>query len=180
MTRRTLLRVALKLGVLGLAVAFSAAFFYGLLAPERRAGGEWLTVDAIAAGRARMQRWDGVPVWILHRSPAQIEALAESATQVWPVADGVAAQLQSGYRSRRRDVGVYRADTARRGVLLHYVAERPARLPASLSWHGGFVDPGSNAVFDAAGRRYRNTRGKPLAVPAHRFTAEGALRPGAW
>ncbi|HSH42734.1 MAG TPA: hypothetical protein VK973_11485 [Arenicellales bacterium] len=180
MSRRGLLRVAVKLGLLGIVAAFAALFARGLLGPGPLTADRVIEPAGIPAGAARLESWNGRPVWIVHRSASQLRALSGRSEVVQSPAAGQRPEIDNPHRSRQARYGVYLAETDRSGVLLRYLRERPDRLDPAMPWHGGFVDPGSGALFDSAGRRYRSTRGAPLPVPPHRFAADGSLVLGRW
>lgn len=179
-TRRRLLRVWVKLGLLAGVAAFAGVFAYGLLMPRGAPSGAVLDVGGLAPGSARLESWDGRPVWVIHRSMSQLRALADLSSRVHDPGPVQPSPIDNRHRSVKRRYGVYLAATERPGILVSYSAERPDGLDAGIPWHGGFIDPGAGAVFDVAGRRYRSTRGGPLPVPRHRYTVDGALVLGQW
>lgn len=178
--RRRLLRISVKSALLAAVAAFAGVFVYGMFSPGV-APGKVVAVAEMPEGSAQMVSWKGRPVWIVRRSPAQLEALTAASGFVSVSPDGNAPDPVDGpYRSLTPEYGVYLANTGRSGVLVQYTAERPDGLAADATWRGGFVDPGSRAVFDLAGRRYTTTTGQPLAVPPHRLLDNGTLRLGQW
>lgn len=178
-TRRALLLILVKGGLsLGVA-AFASVFVIGLLAP----GGDSdnvIDVGGIAPGSARLEGWDGNPLCVVNRTVEQLRGLDALAGYVEAPGEAGNATLDNPWRSLRPAFGIYLARTKRTGVLVQYTRDRPAGLSDGVPWSGGFVDPGSGAVFDVAGRRYRNTSGGPLRVPPHRFVAPGVVRLGQW
>lgn len=179
MKRRTLLRISVKAALLAGTAAFAGVFVYGLFSPGLLSG-DVIELGGIQPGSARLESWNGKPVWVVNRSESQLANLAGLSDYVMTPAPMASASVELPHRSLNRVYGVYLAETPRTGILVRYARDRPAGLPAGAPWHGGFVDPGSDALFDVAGRRYRNTRGAPLAIPPHRFTGAGAIRLGEW
>lgn len=180
-TRRRLLRAGVKIGLLACVAGFAGLFTYGLFAPGTLSSGDVIDVGGIPAGAARLEAWNGKPVWVVHRSASQLAALTVLSDHVRAPETAQSPRIDLPHRSPRREYGVYLAETDRSGILVQYVSERPRRLSGDVPWHGGFVDPGGHAVFDVAGRRYRSTRGgAPLPVPPHRYTANGLLTLGEW
>lgn len=178
-THRRLLRISVKLALLAAMAAFAGVFVYGMFSPG--ATPDNVTVGDIPEASARLVSWNGRPVWVVHRSPAQLETLAAAGPFVAEPQAGDTPEAVAGpHRSRVREYGIYLAETARSGVLVQYTDERPDSLSPDTPWRGGFVDPASKAVFDLAGRRYRTTTGGPLTVPPHRLPASGELRLGQW
>jgi len=180
MTRRRRLRIAVKSALLVAVIAFGGVFVHGMFRPGP-APGEVIAVADMPAASARLVSWQGRPVWIVRRSPAQVASLAAArAIESGPSHDHTPPPVDGPYRSLTKEYGVYLAETDRSGVMVQYTAERPDGLAADVSWRGGFVDPGSRAVFDLAGRRYPNTTGRPLGVPPYRLLEGGRVRLGAW
>jgi len=178
--RRRLLRAWVKLALLGGAGAFVAVFILGLLPAGRGSSGDTIDTRGLPAGEARLAGWDGRPVWLVHRTQAQIAALADLSRHVQASGGGSSQPIDRLNRSVAPAWGVYLATTDRQGVLVQYLPRRPEGLDRDVPWHGGFIDPADGALFDAAGRRYRGSGGASLPVPPHRFTGDGRLRLGEW
>lgn len=179
-TRRSLLRACVKLGLLAGVAAFAGVFVHGLFAPDIDSEGDVIDVGGLPPGTARLDAWHGRPVWVVHRSRDQLASLPGLSGYVREPGYGESVPIDNPHRSLKREYGVYLAGTDRSGILVQYVKDRPGKLDGSVPWHGGFVDPGGDALFDVAGRRYRSTRGGPLPVPPHRYTSDGIIRLGDW
>lgn len=179
-TRRRLLRAWVKLGLLVCVAGFAGVFAYGLFTPATLSAGDIIDVGGLPPGTARLEAWNGGPVWVVHRSGSQQRALVGLSDHVLEPGAGQHPRIDVPHRSVARAYGVYLAATNRAGILVQYVSERPDGLSSDVPWHGGFVDPGGDAVFDVAGRRYRSTHGAALPVPPHRYTADGTIRLGEW
>jgi len=177
--RRQTLRICVSIGLAAGVLAFAVVFVQGLFGPGLLSGSV-LDIGGIAAGTARLDARDGKPVWIVSRSEAQLDGLTALSGHVEPSSGIDPPSIDNPHRSLQRRYGIYLAQTTRSGILVQYTLDRPARLAPDVPWHGGFVDPGSEAVFDVAGRRYRYTWGEPLAVPPHRFQADRVIRLGEW
>lgn len=178
--RRKVLRSWVKISLLVCMAGFAGVFVYGLLAPGTRSSTDVIDIGGLPAGTARLEAWNGRPVWVVHRSAGQLRGLADLSGHVLEPGADSSPRIAHPHRSLERDYGVYLAATDRSGILVQYVRERPRRLGRDVPWHGGFVDPGGDAVFDIAGRRYRSTQGGPLPVPPHRYAASGLIRLGEW
>lgn len=76
LTRRTLLRAWVKIGLLVCAAAFVGVFVYGMFSPGMRASGKLIDVGGVPVGSARLEAWNGKPVWVVHRSDEQLDVLA--------------------------------------------------------------------------------------------------------
>jgi hypothetical protein len=180
LNRRRLLRIWVKIGLLVCLAAFAVVFTYGLLAPGTSSSSGRIDVRGLAPGTARLEAWNGGMLWIVRRSARQLEAIDELSGHVRDPGLEDPPRLDRRYRSLAGDYGVYLAATGRSGIFVQYLRERPAGLGSDVPWHGGFVDPGSDALFDFTGRRYRSTDGGPLTVPPHRYSADGILSLGGW
>ncbi len=178
-TRRNLLLILVKAGLLIGLTAFAAVFMKGLLAPGRDSG-DLIDVGGMALGSARLAGWDGKPVWVVNRSRQQLRELDALTDYVVKADDAGNPALDNPGRSLEPAFGIYLAHTARPGVIVQYTLSRPAGLGDEIPWFGGFVDPASGALFDVAGRRYRATTGGPLQVPPHRFVGPGIVQLGQW
>lgn len=179
-SRRGLLRAAVKIGLLTGAAAFAGIFAHGLLAPGGSSSGDFIDPAGLPPGAARLDAWNGKPVWVVHRSAGQLASLSDLSGHVLDPDVNRPPAVDNPHRSRVPEFGVYLAETARPGILLQFSARRPRRLDAGLPWDGGFVDPGGDALFDVTGRRYRTTPGGPLAVPPHHIDEHGVIRLGRW
>lgn len=179
-SRRSLFRAAVKIGLLTGAAAFAGIFAHGLLAPGGGASGDFIDPAGVPPGAARLDAWNGKPVWVVHRSAGQMASLAQLSGHVLEPDMNQPPAVDNLHRSRVPEFGVYLAETARAGILVQFVDRRPRRLDEGLPWHGGFIDPGGDALFDVAGRRYRATPGGPLAVPPHHVDENGIIRLGRW
>ncbi|WP_269900861.1 ubiquinol-cytochrome c reductase iron-sulfur subunit [Paenalcaligenes faecalis] len=166
-------------GVAGVATAVP---FVGSFAPsaKARAAGAPVEVDisTLAPGEMRTVEWRGNPIWILHRTEAQLAALK--------TIDNELADPQSNrpgftpdyakneYRSRRPEIFVCI------GICTHLGCSPTPRLDSGAqpgvpsSWTGGFLCPCHGSTFDLAGRVFTN---KPapdnLEIPPYEFSADG-------
>ena len=151
---------------------------------KAKAAGAAVEVDisALKPGEKMTVEWRGKPVWIVKRTPEQLELL--------PTLDGQLADPNSlrnpseftpeyarnGYRSIKPEVLVAV------GICPHLgcspsdkFAEGPQpSLPDD--WKGGFLCPCHGSTFDMAGRVYKN---KPspdnLEVPPHLYLSDSRL-----
>ncbi len=173
----------------GIAAAGVAVPFVSTLAPSERARAAGAPVEAniagMAVGEMRTVEWRGNPVWILRRSPEQIESLKATESQV--------ADPES-LRSRGEITPEYAANPWRSrnpeylvavGICPHLGCSPTARLAAGpqpnlpADWHGGFLCPCHGSTFDVAGRVYKN---KPspdnLTIPPHEFLSDTVILVG--
>lgn len=166
-------------GVAGVATAVP---FVGSFAPsaKARAAGAPVEVDisTLAPGEMRTVEWRGNPIWILHRTEAQLAALKTNDTDLAdPNSDrpGFTPEYaKNEFRSRRPEIFVCI------GICTHLGCSPTPRLDAGAqpgvpsNWTGGFLCPCHGSTFDLAGRVFSN---KPapdnLEIPPYEFSADG-------
>lgn len=121
-------------------------------------------ISRIAPGQAITVRWQGKPVFVVHRTQAQI-ALAE--------ADDKAATLDPARdraRVKRREWLVVV------GVCTHLGCAPTSRAVGALApQFGGWVCPCHYSQYDISGRVRRGPAPTNLTVPPYRFEGEGQL-----
>jgi ubiquinol-cytochrome c reductase iron-sulfur subunit len=182
--KRTWLIASSCAGAVGagaVAVPFISAF-----SPSERAkaAGAAVEVDisAIKPGEKLTVEWRGKPVWIIRRTPEQLEALKKVESQLAdPESKRNPAELTPEYaRNQARSikpeifVGV--------GICSHLGCSPSDKFQAGPQpslpddWQGGFFCPCHGSTFDMAGRVYKN---KPapdnLEVPPHMYLTETRL-----
>lgn len=163
----------------GVAVAVP---FVSTFAPSERAkaAGAAVEVDvgALRPGEKVTVEWRGKPVWIIRRTPEQLESLKKTDPQVAdPNSDRKAYPTPDYAKNQHRSikpeffVGV--------GICSHlgcspsdkFATGAQASLPDD--WNGGFLCPCHGSTFDMAGRVFKN---KPapdnLEVPPHMYLSE--------
>jgi ubiquinol-cytochrome c reductase iron-sulfur subunit len=183
-SRRAWVGIACGAGAVG--VGAVAVPFVSSFAPSERAkaAGAAVEVDisALKAGEMQTVEWRGKPVWILKRTPEQLESLKKT--------DGLVADPKSlrkpdeltpeyarnEHRSRKPELLVAV------GICSHLGCSPSAKLQAGAQpslpddWHGGFFCPCHGSLFDLAGRVYKN---KPapdnLEIPPYMFLSDSKL-----
>ncbi len=172
--RRLCLAAASLTGGAGVVVA--AVPFVASMAPSERAKAIGAPVDVdlqgMTPGELRKVEWRGQPVFILHRSPAMLEALQEH--------DGLLADPLSGrsdqpvfarnaLRSVRPEVGVLVGVCTHLGCIPTF-RPTPGAADIDPAWPGGFFCPCHGSKFDLAGRVFKNMPAPTnLTVPPYRF-----------
>jgi len=182
--RRTWIGIACGAGAIG--TVATAVPFVSTFAPSERAkaAGAAVEVDisTLKSGEMTTVEWRGKPVWILKRTPEQLESLKRT--------DALVADPQSlrkpgeltpeyarnEYRSRKPEILVAV------GICSHLGCSPTAKLQAGAQpslpddWQGGFFCPCHGSIFDLAGRVYKN---KPapdnLEVPPHMYLSDSKL-----
>ena len=182
--RRTWIGIACGAGAVG-TVATAVPFVASFSPSERaKAAGAAVEVDisALKPGEMQTVEWRGKPVWILKRTPEQLEGLKKTDSQVAdPQSKRKADELtpeyaRNEYRSRKPEILVAV------GICSHLGCSPTAKLQAGAQpslpddWQGGFFCPCHGSTFDLAGRVYKN---KPapdnLEVPPYMFLSDTRL-----
>ncbi|MCW7537189.1 ubiquinol-cytochrome c reductase iron-sulfur subunit [Aquabacterium sp. A7-Y] len=181
--RRTWVAIACGAGAVG-GVATAVPFVSTFQPSEKaRAAGAAVEVDisALQPGEMTTVEWRGKPVWIIKRTPQQLESLKQTEAQV---ADPVSARTQyptpeyakNQHRSIKPEifVGV--------GICSHLGCSPSAKFAPGAQpslpddWQGGFLCPCHGSTFDMAGRVFKN---KPapdnLEVPPHMYLSDTKL-----
>jgi ubiquinol-cytochrome c reductase iron-sulfur subunit len=183
-SRRAWVGIACGAGAVG--VGAVAVPFVSSFAPSERAkaAGAAVEVDisALKAGEMQTVEWRGKPVWILKRTPEQLESLKKTDALV---ADPKSLRkpdeltpeyARNEYRSRKPELLVAV------GICSHLGCSPTAKLQPGAQpslpddWQGGFFCPCHGSMFDLAGRVYKN---KPapdnLEVPPYMFLSDSKL-----
>ena len=166
-------------GVAGVATALP---FVNTFAPsdKARAAGAPVEVDvaSIGPGELRTVEWRGKPVWLMHRTDAQMNALKNSHV---PLADpnsdrpGFTPEYaKNEFRSRKPELFVAV------GICTHLGCSPTPQLAAGAGpglpagWEGGFFCPCHGSAFDLAGRVFSNVPAPDnLEVPPYSFSDDG-------
>lgn len=151
---------------------------------KAKAAGAAIEVDiaALGTGEKLTVEWRGKPVWILKRTPEQLEELPTLDSQLAdPDSLRNAAELTPEYarntwRSIKPEVFVAVGICTHLGCspVDKFTPGPQPSLPAD--WKGGFLCPCHGSTFDMAGRVFKN---KPapdnLEVPPYKFLSESKL-----
>lgn len=179
--RRRFLTVATSavggVAVVGMATPFVLSF---LPSERAKAAGAPVEVDIskIEPGQKINVEWQGKPVWLLSRTPAQVSNLAKlSAKLVDPNSD---MDQQPAYcRNEHRSIKPQLLVAV--GICTHLGCSptfRPDLAPADLGpeWVGGFYCPCHGSKFDLAARVYKGVPApKNLEIPPHKYLSDTRL-----
>jgi ubiquinol-cytochrome c reductase iron-sulfur subunit len=140
-----------------------------------------VNVNAIKPGEMLTAEWRGKPVWIVRRTPQEIESLAKTEPLV---ADPKSERTQyptppyakNPYRSIKPELLVVV------GICSHLGCSPSAKFTPGPQpslpddWQGGFLCPCHGSTFDLAGRVFKN---KPapdnLEVPPHMYLSDSRI-----
>ena len=182
-SKRTWLIASGCVGAVG-GAAVAVPFVSSFQPSERaKAAGAAVEVDisALKPGEKVTVEWRGKPVWIMKRTPEQLETLKKTEGQV---ADPTSLRTayptpeyaKNQHRSIKPDVFVAVGICSHLGCSPSdklVVGPQPS-LPDD--WQGGFLCPCHGSTFDVAGRVFKN---KPapdnLEVPPHMYLSDTRL-----
>jgi ubiquinol-cytochrome c reductase iron-sulfur subunit len=164
------------LGVVGAAVPFVKSWNPSAKA---RALGAPVTVDFSRLNPGELlgpiPAWRGQPVFILYRTPANLEQLPKlNSSRADPNSerDMQPAYAKNEWRSRRPEFGVYVGLCTHLGCSPKYFPLVTAE-PWDANWEGGFFCPCHGSMFDLAGRVRRGLPAPDnLRVPPHSFVGD--------
>jgi ubiquinol-cytochrome c reductase iron-sulfur subunit len=184
--RNLLVATACAGGVAGLAVA--VPFLTSLSPSERaKAAGAPVEVDIskLAPGEMTTVEWQGKPVWVMRRTPAQLEVLTKIGDELAdPKSERNPSEFTPEYarnpersREEHQDVLVVVAICTHLGCSPS--GPFPAGSNAQLGDVAGFVCPCHGSTFDLAGRVFK---AKPapdnLMVPPYMFLSDNRILVG--
>ncbi len=166
-------------GAIGAAVPFVASWSPSAKA---RALGAPVTIDFSRLNPGEMlgpiPAWRGQPVFVLYRTPANIDALPQlDASRADPHSE---RDQQPGYakneaRSRKPEIGVYIGLCTHLGCSPKYFpVVNPD--PSQSGWIGGFFCPCHGSKFDLAGRVQQGVPAPAnLLVPPYSFVSDKVI-----
>ena len=184
--KRTWLIASSCAGVVG-GVATAVPFVSTFTPSERaRAAGAAVEVDisGLQPGEKLTVEWRGKPVWIVRRTPAQIESLKHTEPQVAdPNSDRkqypTPEYAKNQHRSIKPEYFVGVGICSHLGCSPSDKFQTGAQPSLPDDWTGGFLCPCHGSTFDLAGRVFKN---KPapdnLEVPPHMYLSDTKLLVG--
>jgi len=182
-SKRTWLIASTCAGAVG-GVAVAVPFISTFAPSERaKAAGAAVEVDisAVKPGEKVTVEWRGKPVWIIRRTPEQIESLNKTEAQVADPNSDRKAYPTPGYaknqhRSIKPEIFVGVGICSHLGCSPTDKFSTGAQPSLPDDWSGGFLCPCHGSTFDLAGRVFKN---KPapdnLEVPPHMYLSENRI-----
>ena len=181
--RRTWIAITCGAGAVG-GVAVAVPFVSTFAPSERaKAAGAPVQVDisSLRPGEKLTVEWRGKPVWILRRTPEQLESLKKTQAQVAdPNSDRTAyptpEYAKNPHRSIKPEVFVGVGICSHLGCSPSDKFATGPQPSLPDDWLGGFLCPCHGSTFDIAGRVFKN---KPapdnLEVPPHMYLSDTVL-----
>ena len=182
--RRTWVAITAGAGAIGAAAV--AVPFVSSITPSERAKAAGAAVEAdisgLKPGEKMTVEWRGKPVWILRRTPEQLEGLKKLDPQLAdPKSQRKVDELTPAY-ARNEHRSIKPEFLVAVGICSHLGCSpcdklTPGAQPSlPVDWQGGFLCPCHGSTFDMAGRVFKN---KPapdnLEVPPHMFLTDTRL-----
>ena len=166
--------------------AATAVPFVSTFQPSERAkaAGAAVEVDisSLKPGEKLTVEWRGKPVWIIKRTPEQLESLKKTESQLADPeskrnpTDLTPAYARNQARSIKPEVFVGVGICSHLGCSPSDKFQTGAQPSLPDDWQGGFLCPCHGSTFDMAGRVFKN---KPapdnLEVPPHMYLSETKL-----
>jgi len=182
--KRTWLIASTCAGAVG-GVAVAVPFVSTFQPSEKaKAAGAAVEVDisALKPGEKMTVEWRGKPVWIVKRTPEQLESLNKTEAQLAdPKSERKPSELTPVYarnqaRSIKPEVFVAVGICTHLGCSPSDKFQTGAQPPLPDDWNGGFLCPCHGSTFDIAGRVFKN---KPapdnLEIPPHMYLSDTKL-----
>ena len=182
--RRTWVAITAGAGAIGAAAV--AVPFVSSITPSERAKAAGAAVEAdisgLKPGEKMTVEWRGKPVWILRRTPEQLEGLKKLDPQLAdPKSQRKVDELTPAY-ARNEHRSIKPEFLVAVGICSHLGCSPSDKLTPGAQpslpdeWQGGFLCPCHGSTFDMAGRVFKN---KPapdnLEVPPHMFLTDTRL-----
>lgn len=177
--RRFLTTAATVVGGIG-AVATAVPFISAMTPSARaRAIGAPIEVDIgdLKPGELRRVKWQGKPVWILHRVESELAVLPELDAEMRDPASEEPQQpvyAANEHRSVKPEFLIVVGLCTHLGCSPTYVPVDDARsYGLQADWKGGFFCPCHGSRFDLAGRVYKDVPApRNLLVPPHQYLSD--------
>lgn len=165
-------------GAVGIAVPF-----VGSWNPSEKAKAAGAPVKAdiskLEPGQMVVVEWRGKPVYVLHRTPEQIESLPTLNDQLKDPDSAISDQpayIAGDARSLRPEILVIEGLCTHLGCAPKFRPEVGAADLGGESWIGGFFCPCHGSKFDLAGRVYSGVPASTnLVVPPYSFEGDAVL-----
>jgi ubiquinol-cytochrome c reductase iron-sulfur subunit len=179
-SKRTWVMTACAAGAAGGAAAALPFALTFQPSEKARAAGAPVEVDIsdLKPGEMKTVEWRGKPVWIIRRTPEQIESLKKTEPLVADPASKRTAYptpsyAQNQHRSIKPDFLVAVGICSHLGCSPTSKFTPGAQPSLPDDWAGGFLCPCHGSTFDMAGRVFKN---KPapdnLEVPPHKYLSD--------
>ena len=167
---------ACGLGGVGAALPLLGSMAPGALA-RLQGGARRVELGQLAPGEHLVLRWRGMPVWVLRRTPAMLDALARGEQHL---ADPMSLRgttpswARNRWRSLRPEFLVFSNVCTHLGCVPELRLNGGGDLPQH--WPGGFACPCHGSLYDLAARVWRDMPAPDnMPVPDYEFIADTTI-----
>ncbi len=184
MRRRMLVAATSVVGAAG--AGFVAVPFVASMNPSAKARAAGAPVEAdiskLEPGALLRVKWRGQPIWVVHRTPAMLEALPTQNSKLVDPDSQLATQQPSYCQNPTRSIKPTYFVAI--GICTHLGCSptyRPEFGPADLgsSWKGGWFCPCHGSKFDLAGRVFKGVPAPSnLVIPQHTYLNDTTILVG--
>lgn len=175
MRRRVLVAATSVVGAVG--TGYALVPFVASMNPSARARAAGAPVEAdvskLEPGALLRVKWRGKPVWVVHRTPEMIAALASNDSKLVDPKSDLDTQQPSYCQNPTRSIKPEYLVAV--GICTHLGCSptyRPEVAPDDLGadWKGGFFCPCHGSRFDLAARVFKNVPAPTnLVIPKHAY-----------
>jgi len=145
--KRKVLGTCIRLMLIILVLAFLFVLFKSLGGPSSTSTNAASVFDSVVIGQTALRREGQERFWATRLSKLQRRQVSEINPWVIDAESGCHPDVV---------LCIVSALSQRSGIDIVYLANAPSQLPKGAIWHGGFIDPATDAVFDFMGRTYKN------------------------
>ncbi|MBK5966508.1 ubiquinol-cytochrome c reductase iron-sulfur subunit [Thiocystis minor] len=184
MRRRVLVAATSVVGAVG--AGYALVPFVASMNPSARARAAGAPVEAdvskLEPGALLRVKWRGKPVWVVHRTPEMIAALASNDPKLVDPKSELATQQPSYCQNATRSIKPEYLIAI--GICTHLGCSptyRPEFAPDDLGsdWKGGFFCPCHGSRFDLAARVFKNVPAPTnLVIPKHAYLNDTTILVG--
>lgn len=163
----------------GVGAGFTAVPFVASWMPSEKAAAAGAPVEvdiaSMAEGELKIVEWRGKPVWIVRRTKAMLETLAQV---VDDLRDPASAESEQPTYTENEARSIKPEFMVMLGICTHLGCSptfRPDIAPADLGddWMGGFLCPCHGGKYDLAGRVYKSVPPPlNLPIPPYRYLSD--------
>ena len=138
-------------------------------------------IDKLEPGQQIIVEWRGKPIWVLRRSPEQLETLRKNASADFLADPDSKASKQPDYvkgpeRAIKAEYFVAEGVCTHLGCSPTLKKEVGAASDMGADWPGGYYCPCHNSRFDLSARVFKGSPAPSnLAIPPHRYASDTVL-----
>ena len=138
-------------------------------------------IDKLELGQQITVEWRGKPIWVLHRTPEQLETIRKNAKADFLADPESKASRQPEYvkgpeRAIKPEFFVAEGVCTHLGCSPTLKKEVGAASDMGADWPGGYYCPCHNSRFDLSARVFKGSPAPTnMTVPPHRYASESVV-----